>query len=125
MALRTFLQAKLHRATITGAEVDYEGSVAICPDLIRAAGFCLNEKVDIYNVDNGERLSTYVILGEKGEICLNGAAAHKGRPGQRVIIAAYALLTPEEIAGHHPVLVFVGPDNTIEKRSGGNDENPG
>ena len=118
MPLRTFLQAKLHRATITGAEVDYEGSVAICPDLIRAAGFHLNERVDIYNVDNGERLSTYVILGEKGEICLNGAAAHKGSRGQKVIIASYVQLTPDEIPGHEPVVVLVGPDNEITTTSG-------
>jgi aspartate 1-decarboxylase len=115
MPLRTFLQAKLHRATITGAEVDYEGSVAICPELIRAAGFHLNERVDIYNVDNGERLSTYVILGQKGEICLNGAAAHKGGRGQRVIIASYVQLTPEEIPGHQPTVVLVGPDNEITR----------
>lgn len=115
MALRTFLQAKLHRATITGAEVDYEGSVAICPDLIRAAGFHLNERVDIYNVDNGERLSTYVILGEKGEICLNGAAAHKGSRGQRVIIASYVQLEPHEILDHQPTVVLVDTDNTIKQ----------
>ena len=120
MALRTFLQAKLHRATITGAEVDYEGSVAICPVLIQAAGFLLHERVDIYNVDNGERLSTYVIAGQKGEICLNGAAAHKGSPGQRVIIAAYVQLEPHEISAHEPTVVLLGPDNTITTHSGGN-----
>ena len=113
MPLRTFLQAKLHRATITGAEIDYEGSVAICPDLIKAAGFYLNERVDIYNVDNGERFATYIILGEKGEICLNGAAAHKGSRGQRVIIASYVQLTPEEILDHKPTVVLVGPENEI------------
>ena len=113
MPLRTFLQAKLHRATITGAEVDYEGSVAICPDLIRAAGFHLNERVEIYNVDNGERLATYVILGQKGEICLNGAAARKGSRGHRVNIASYVQLAPEEIPGHRPTVVLVGPDNSI------------
>ncbi|GAB1409957.1 aspartate 1-decarboxylase [Desulfovibrionales bacterium] len=118
MALRTFLQAKLHRATITGADVEYEGSVAICPDLIQAAGFCLHERVDIYNVDNGERLSTYVIAGKKGEICLNGAAAHKGSPGERVIIATYVQLEPHEIPTHVPTVVLVGPENTIIRRSG-------
>ncbi|NLY39997.1 MAG: aspartate 1-decarboxylase [Desulfovibrionales bacterium] len=119
MALRTFLHAKIHRATITGAEVDYEGSVAICPELIQAAGFYLHERVDIYNVDNGERLSTYVIAGNKGEICLNGAAAHKGSPGQRVIIAAYVQLEAHEIASHEPTVVLVGPGNIIKQRSGG------
>lgn len=119
MKLHTFLQAKLHRATITGAEVDYEGSVAICPDLIQAAGFHLHERVDIYNVDNGERLSTYVIAGQKGEICLNGAAAHKGRVGERVIIATYVQLTPDEISDHEPTIVLVGANNTIKHRTGG------
>ncbi len=113
MPIRTFLHAKLHRATITGADVDYEGSVAICPDLIRAAGFHLNERVEIYNVDNGERLATYVIPGQQGEICLNGAAARKGGRGQRVIIASYVQLAPEEIPGHQPTVVLVGPDNSI------------
>lgn len=119
MSLRTFLQAKLHRAVITGAEIDYEGSVAICPDLIRAAGFLPNERVDIYNVDNGERFSTYVITGGKGEICLNGAAAHKGTPGQKVIIAAYVHLTPEEATSHEPVVVLVGENNRIIRKTGG------
>lgn len=116
MGLRTFLQAKLHRATITGAEVDYEGSVAICPDLIAAAGFYINERVDIYNVDNGERFSTYVISGQPGEICLNGAAAHKGSPGQRVIIASYVALFPEEIGSHKPTVILVGTHNQIKDR---------
>ena len=119
MPLRTFLQCKLHRATITGAEIDYEGSIGICPDLIRAAGLHLNERVDIYNIDNGERLSTYVIEGEKGEICLNGAAAHKGCRGQRVIIAADVDLAPDEIPGHVPTVVLLGPGNEIKKISGG------
>ena len=99
MPLRTFLQAKLHRATITGAEVDYEGSVAICPELIRAAGFHLNERVEIYNVDNGERLSTYVILGQKGEICLNGAAAHKGSRAVRSARGSSRGATPRTCRG--------------------------
>ncbi|MDY0275728.1 MAG: aspartate 1-decarboxylase [Desulfomicrobium sp.] len=116
MGLRTFLQAKLHRATITGTEVDYEGSVAICPHLIEAAGLYVHERVDIYNVDNGERFSTYVIFGKLGEICLNGAAAHKGSPGQRVIIASYTQLAPEEIAQHKPTVVLVGEDNQIKDR---------
>lgn len=119
MPLRTLLQAKLHRAVITGAELDYEGSIAICPELIRAAGFYLNERVDIYNLDNGERFSTYVISGNKGEICLNGAAAHKGIRGQKVIIAAYAQFTPEEAAIHEPVVVLVGPGNSIASKKGG------
>lgn len=119
MRLRTFLQCKLHRATITGAEIDYEGSIAICPDLIRAAGLAVHERVEIYNITNGERFATYVILGQPGEICLNGAAAHKGQIGQQIIIAAYVDLTPDEIDAHVPAVVLLGPDNTIKKMSGG------
>lgn len=117
MGLRTFLQAKLHRATITGAELDYEGSVAIGPELMAAAGLVVHERVDIYNLDNGHRFSTYVLEGQPGEICLNGAAAHKGSVGQRVIIASYIQLFPEEISNHEPRVVLLGPDNEIKSRS--------
>ncbi|MBF0482839.1 MAG: aspartate 1-decarboxylase [Desulfovibrionaceae bacterium] len=109
--LRSFLRAKIHLATITGADPDYEGSIAICPALLERAGIAPNEQVDVYNRDNGERLTTYAIAGEPGEICLNGAAALKCRPGQRVIIACYCLLAPDEVASHAPRVVLAGPDN--------------
>ncbi len=93
--------------------MEYEGSVAICPSLIEAAGLFSYEQVDVYNLDNGERLTTYVISGEKGEICLNGAAAHKGKAGQKVIIAAYTCMEEAEIPVHSPKLVFVDDNNLL------------
>jgi aspartate 1-decarboxylase len=113
MASRCFLHAKIHRATITEANVDYEGSLAVCPRLLEASGIFPNERVEIYNVDNGERLATYVIVGREGEICLNGAAALKGEPGQRVIVAAYAWLEERVWKEHSPRLVFVNESNGI------------
>jgi aspartate 1-decarboxylase len=114
MKLRTYLQGKIHRAVVTGAELEYEGSISICPELIAACGLHLFERVDIYNVDNGERFSTYVIEGGPGEICLNGAAAHKGSRGHRVIIAAYTQMDAEAAAAHVPQVVLVGEGNRIK-----------
>ena len=111
--MRCFLQAKIHRATVTGANVDYMGSIAICPDLLKHSGILPNEQVEVYNLDNGNRLTTYAIEGQRGEIGLNGAAALKGEPGQRVIIAAYTWLDSSEIEGHVPKLVFVDENNSI------------
>ncbi len=115
MALRCFLQAKIHNATITDANVNYRGSIAICPKLLKASGILVHEQVDVYNVTNGNRLTTYVIEGKEGEICLNGAAAHKGKVGDKVIIAAYTYLEPKEIEAHKPTVVIVGKDNKIEE----------
>lgn len=112
--MRCFLQAKIHRAVVTGAEVDYEGSLAVGPELLEAAGMRPFERIEVYNLDNGERFATYLISGNPGEICLNGAAARKGRPGQRVIIAAYVWLEEDQILEHRPTCVFVGPDNAIQ-----------
>lgn len=98
MPSRCFLSAKIHGAVITGGNVEYRGSLAVAPELLRAAGILPFERIDVYNLDNGERFTTYAIPGGPGEICLNGAAAHKGRPGQRVIVAAYAWLAAEEWA---------------------------
>jgi aspartate 1-decarboxylase len=113
MASRCFLQAKIHRATITEANVEYEGSLAVCPRLLEASGIYPNEQVEIYNIDNGERLATYAIVGREREICLNGAAALKGEPGQRVIIAAYTWLEERQWKEHAPRLVFVNESNEI------------
>lgn len=109
--MRCFLQAKIHRATVTVANVDYMGSIAICPDLLKHSGILPNEQVEVYNLDNGNRLTTYAIEGQKGEIGLNGAAALQGKPGQRVIIAAYTWLVSSEIKAHAPKLVFVDDSN--------------
>lgn len=109
----TLLKAKIHRATVTGADLTYEGSITIDPALCEAAGILPFEKVDIYNCNTGGRLSTYVILGEEGEVCLNGAAARMVQRGDVVIIAAYAELETDEIAQHRPVVVQVDEANRI------------
>lgn len=116
MPLRTFLRAKIHRATVTAADPDYVGSISIDPKLLAAANIAAFEQVDVYNVDNGERLTTYAIEGEPGQVCLNGAAARKAEPGQRVIICAYALLRDDEVGMLTPRVVICGPGNTILPR---------
>jgi aspartate 1-decarboxylase len=111
--LLTFLKSKIHRATVTGAELNYEGSISICPDLIKSAQFHLFEQVDIYNVNNGARFHTYVIKGKKGEICLNGAAARHVQKGDLVIIACYAQIEASKAKSHKPVCVFVDRKNKM------------
>ena len=113
MPVRTFLGSKLHRAVITEANVEYSGSIGIDTTLLKAAGIRPFERVDVYNVDNGERLTTYAIAGGPGEICLNGAAAHKGRPGQRVIIATYVDLDEDEMAAHKPRTLIIDDNNAV------------
>lgn len=113
----SMLRTKIHRATVTGADLNYEGSVSICPDLIKASGLLINERVDIYNCNNGARFSTYVIKGKKGEICLNGAAARHVQKGDLVIICSYCGLSLEEGKKHEPTVVFVnGKNKAVEKR---------
>lgn len=115
----TFLKCKIHRAVVTGADLDYEGSISIDPRLCEAAGLHAFERVEIYNCMNGSRIATYVIHGGPGEICLNGAAARHAQVGDRVIIAGYVELEPGEVAGHEPSLVFVDERNRpIEAASG-------
>lgn len=111
--LRSFLIGKIHRATITGARVDYEGSLSLCPRLLKASGILPHQQVDVYNLTNGERLQTYVISGDPGQVCLNGAAALKGAVGQMVIIAAYGWLSPEELPELRPNVVHVDGRNRI------------
>ena len=110
---RTLLKSKIHRATVTEADLEYVGSITIDPLLLEAADVLVHERVEIYNITNGERFATYAIPGERGagEICINGAAAHKARPGDLVIIASYAEYDGEELAGHEPKLVFVDEGN--------------
>ncbi len=116
MPLRSFLRAKIHHARVTQTEVDYVGSISVDPELLRLSGIAPFEQVDVYNVDNGERLTTYAIEGEPGQICLNGAAARKAEPGQRVIICTFAQLREDEIAGHTPRVVFCGPGNVMQAK---------
>lgn len=112
----SMLRTKIHRATVTGADLDYEGSVSICPELIKAAGLYINEKVDIYNCNNGARFSTYVIKGRKGEICLNGAAARHVQKKDLVIICSYCGVSLEEAKKHEPQVVFVDNKNKIKEK---------
>lgn len=113
----SMLRAKIHRATVTGADLNYEGSVSICPDLIKASGLFINERVDIYNCNNGARFSTYVIKGKKGEVCLNGAAARHVQKGDLVIICSYCGVNMDEAKKHEPTVIFVNEKNKVtEKR---------
>jgi len=109
------LLGKVHRATVTRADVDYVGSITMDVTLVEAAGFLENERIDIYDVTNGARLSTYVIPGvrDSGEIGINGAAAHLVRPGDLIILAAYGWLTADEAASHRPRFVHVDGKNRI------------
>lgn len=107
------LKAKIHRAVVTQAALNYVGSITVDSDLMQAAGIIEYEKVDISVVENGERLSTYVIAGEPGSgvICLNGSAARLVQPGDHVIIMCYARMTPEQAQAHRPRVVFVDEKN--------------
>lgn len=113
--LRHFLLGKIHRAKVTRADIDYVGSVTVDVRLMEAAGFLESEKVDIYDVTNGARLSTYVIPGVagSGEIGINGAAAHLVKAGDLVILASYGWMTAEQAAIHRPRVVHVDAANRI------------
>jgi len=113
----SMLKSKIHRATVTDARVDYVGSITIDETLMKNAGIYEYEKVQIADVDNGNRLETYVIAGEAGSgvICLNGAAAHLVTPGDKVIIMSYADMEPAEIEANKPKVVFVDDDNQITR----------
>lgn len=113
----SMLKSKIHRAVVTQADLNYVGSVTIDRDLMEAAGLYEYEHVHIVNVNNGARIETYVIAGERGSgvICLNGAAARSGQKGDIVIIMSYASMTPEEIPAHKPKVIFVGGNNTVLK----------
>ena len=116
---RMMLKSKIHRATVTDANIDYEGSVAIDEALMEAAGIYEFEQVQIYDIANGNRLTTYAIKGERGSgvISVNGAAAHLAKKGDLVIIASYSVLEEAEAARHAPVLVYVDENNSIKKVS--------
>jgi aspartate 1-decarboxylase len=116
---RTMLKSKIHRATVTDANLHYQGSVSIDPILLDAADILPHERVEIYNITNGERFATYAIEGTPGagQIVLNGAAAHKVSVGDLVILATYATYTGEEARAHKPSLVFVNVRNQIVAQS--------
>ena len=113
------LKAKIHRATVTQAELNYVGSITIDSDLLKASGICEYEKVDIVNINNGERFATYTIAGERGSgvICLNGAAARQAQTGDKVILMSYAQVTPEEAKTMQPKVVLVDEHNAVAKIS--------
>lgn len=115
----TLLKAKLHRACATHAELDYEGSCAIDGHLLEAAGILPYEQIEVYNVSNGERFSTYAIRAESGSrvVSVNGAAAHKASPGDRLIICAYARMPDAEARGHKPHLVYLDEHNHVTRTS--------
>ena len=115
--LRSMLKSKIHRATVTEADLNYVGSITIDEDLMDAANLVTNETVWVVNCNNGARLETYVISGErgKGEIKLNGAAARLVQPGDIVIIICYAFMTEEEVKSYKPDVVFVDNENKMIK----------
>ncbi len=118
--IRKMLKSKIHRATCTEANIEYEGSITIDPDLIEAADILPYEHVDVLDITNGNRLQTYVIEGERGsrEICINGAAAHLVKPHDLVIICSYVQLEDEEARKHEGIRVFVDHTNEIKDIAG-------
>ncbi|MGO8987402.1 MAG: aspartate 1-decarboxylase [bacterium] len=113
----TLLKSKIHRATVTGADIDYEGSITVDKELMGVAKLVEYEKVDVYNISNGQRFSTYVMKGEhgRGEICLNGAAARLVSVGDLIIICSYSHHDEKEIGKHKPVIVHVDEKNRIKE----------
>jgi len=116
MKFRTMLKSKIHKATVTEANIDYEGSITIDLTLMAAADIKEGELVQVVDLDNGARLETYAIAGPKdsGVICINGAAARLIHKGERVIILAYSQMTEDEVATHKPHIVFVDAANKIK-----------
>jgi aspartate 1-decarboxylase len=114
---REILRGKIHRATVTEANLEYEGSLTVDVELLEAAGLAPYERIDVYDITNGSRFSTYLIEGPRrsGVICVNGAAAHLARAGDRIIITGYGLATEAEIRGHQPRIVLVDERNRIQQ----------
>ena len=115
----TLLKAKIHRAVVKQADLDYVGSITIDSRLLRESGILEYEKVEIADIDNGSRFETYAIAGEEGSgiICLIGAAAKCVNVGDKVIIMAYAQMTPEEAKAHKPTVIFVDDNNQIVRKA--------
>lgn len=109
--LLQLLKSKIHRATVTSADLNYQGSISIDEELCKRANMCQWEAVDIYNVTNGERFSTYIIYGKPGEITLNGAAARKVQIGDKIIIATFAMFDKDEALDHKPTVILVDEKN--------------
>lgn len=113
--LLEFLYAKIHRATVTDANLNYVGSITIDANILEKANLSEGQKVDILNINNGERFQTYIIAGKKGnkDFCLNGAAARKAQIGDKIIICAYAMMTPEESKSFKPTIVQIDENNNV------------
>lgn len=111
--LSFFLKAKLHHLTVTAAELHYQGSMTLDVDFMEAVGLQPFEKILVANVENGERFETYAIPGERGSkvCCLNGATAHKGKAGDKVIVFSFCMLSDDEVANHKPRVLIFGEDN--------------
>ena len=120
------LRSKIHRARLTACDVDYEGSLEIDLEYLEQAGILPYEKILVVNATNGQRLETYAIPGERGKgvFCLNGAAAHRGKPGDIVTIMTFGIMTPEEAAGHQPTVVVLNEANKIIAKRKGRKELP-
>lgn len=114
---RKLLLAKIHGATVTAADLNYEGSLTLPPELLDASQIVPYESLHIWNVTRGTRLETYAIVGQKGstDVCANGAAAHLIYPGDRIIIAAFAFVTHDQLSSHQPRIVFVDSANRVTR----------
>lgn len=121
----TVLKAKLHRATVTDANLNYEGSISIDTELCKAAGMHRYEKVDVLNVNNGARFSTYIIPGKRGEICLNGAAARLAAKGDTVIIVSYTQIEESLADGWKPTVILLNKNNGIKEKCSSTAEKKG
>jgi aspartate 1-decarboxylase len=118
---RIMLKSKIHRATVTDTNLDYEGSLTLDEELMEASGILEHEQVDIYNISNGQRFHTYVIKGKRGtgEVCLNGASARLGCRGDLIIICSYALYDEKEVLHYRPVIVHLNSENQVIVKGGG------
>jgi len=114
---REVLRGKIHRATVTEANLEYEGSLTVDVALMEAAGLSAYERIDVYDITNGNRFSTYLIEGPRhsGVICVNGAAAHLAKQGDRIIITGYGLATEAEVKTHRPRVVLVDDKNRVKR----------
>lgn len=111
----TMLKSKIHRATVTDANLNYDGSLTLDADLIEAAGMLPHERVQVLNINTGDRFETYIIEGERGSgvVCLNGAAARLGQPGDLIIALTYVVMDAEEAKTHRPKIVHVDSNNKV------------
>ena len=113
--LRTFMRSKIHRATVTGSDLNYVGSLTLSPELLKAADIGVHEQVQVVNINNGARFETYAIAGAPGagDVIANGTAARLVQRGDKIIIITYALLTDSELSGHQPQIVHVDDQNRV------------